>query len=194
MPDIYPTIPEFDPHADHNLIETPETVADLKTRIAQLESQLKDNVDGGLKTIVETPTGSVTLKQLAEELDEMREEQELTRLRSQRVLDEHEQLHLARRSRLDGSVEYRPSNEDNRALFPSDADVTQLMGGLNHFAKLTPEQKAQARDIRASDLRDHPCEIYFGKDTSAEAHALGQRNLPLYRAVREIAVRKGLVG
>ena len=198
MPETSSTPPyniEDDHNLNRNILEIPETVESLQAKIADLKSRLAANVSGGKLAKIETSNGEIkSANQIQDTVDEFLEEQALAVMRSKRFSEEFAQRELVSQARPDGSLHWQPRSELNPPLFPTDAAVTELMGGLGKFASLTPAQRAQAKDIRSSDLRDHPVERYFGKDTSAAAHELSQRNLPLYRALRVLAVRAKLVG
>ena len=198
MADITPTIAEFNPHTttnnNRNILETLETVESLQAKIADLEQRLAANVSGGKLAKIETSNGQIkSAKQIQDDVDEFLEEQALAVLRSKRFSEEFAQRELVSHARPDGSLHWQPRSESNPPLFASDAAVTELVGGLSKFAALTPAQKAQAKDIRESDLRDHRVEKYFGSGTSAAAHELGQKNYPLYRALRQVAQKRGLI-
>jgi hypothetical protein len=179
---------------DKSGAQSAPTVEQLAAKIASLEQQLLANADGGRLNLIETEAGPKQYKVVQSELDVMKEEHHLNKLKSDRYWAELADRDVVSVRREDGTLDWRPRNESNQPLYPSDAAVSELVG-MSKFVKMSPQDRAKAKDIRPSDLRDHPVEKYFGNATSTSAAAveLGRKNFPLYLALRQTARKLGLI-
>jgi len=168
------------------------TVEELKQQLAQMQAQLDANITRGKQATVETESGPKTVQQLWNEIEDFREEQRLAQLKSERYWAAQEAKSYTTTLRPDGTLEYRPLNDANAALYPTPEAAEKFVGRVA-YGKMSPEQRAQLRDVRPSDVRVLRVEDYFGPGTSAKAVELSKANLGLYKVLRAEAIKRGII-
>lgn len=169
------------------------TYEDLERRIDEMGQQLASAQQKGENQTVDTSDGPKTVPQLRTEHQIYMEQANLEVLRSQRFRQEQEARSPVAHLLPGGELTWRSPTEANAPLFP-DGNAVSTLVGLKKFGTLTPLERAQARDIRPSDLREHKVDTYFGPNTSAAAIELSKKNYPLYKALKQEAIKRGIIG
>jgi len=161
--------------------ETPEpTPAEMKATIARLESELQANRQRGKQEKIDQPDGSTKAASTL----------------STEIKAEIENWHLvgeqARRQREELASAQPQYKYQSPALCPTAEDVEKLIG-RTRFAKMTPEQRAKARDVRQADVDALNVHEYIGKGSnSGKANQLGLTNPVLYALLKKKAKDEGI--
>lgn len=92
-----------------------------------------------------------------------------------------------------GDTGSRPAEPENPVL--DTPEKAAKLFGLKDWAELSPEHRATARSIRASDLDAVRLADYFGPGSSSKkANDLARSNPAMYKLLRERAVKDNLLG
>ena len=167
--------------------------AEVAETLSKLRIQLKDAQKIGNLPSVETEIGTMSVPDLFRTVNKMTEELELASLKYQRAQKEVQSENLIAYVTGNGERKWREKNAPNKPLLPDEESLEQLYG-LAAYTKLTPSERARARDIRPSDLAPHVLNDYFGKGSnSAKASELMRRDPTVYKLLRREAIKQKLL-
>ncbi len=172
-------------------VKTPEQERqELRAEIRDLKAIIATNETKGEKALVDNGKGEVKpVKSLREEMDELTQELLLSAAQTKRYNDEQEARKPIARV-IDNKLEYTTPNTINAPVLSREKAIA--LHGIAGWNRLTNLQKAQAMDVRESDLaRLDPKEFFGATSNSAKSVKLMSTNPSLYRLLKQKAVDDG---
>lgn len=165
----------------------------LLERIAISERQLAEAKQGNLSRLIPQPDGTVkTFDEVHAENRKLMDEWALVRESSRRQREEVAARNPVGYATSDGQLAYRPFGYAERPLMTEDDAIREF--GLQKWAALTPQQRAQAKTVTQSDVDRVDLPSIFGRTSSGrKAMALSSENPALYRMAKRKAKDEGLL-
>jgi len=176
-------------------IATP-TIEELQMEVRNLQVQLAANETRGEKASVQTISedGQMkvsTVSQLREQLDDITQAMLLAVARSKRDREESERRQPVPYVTNDNQLEYRTPSYRNDALLSKETAIK--LHGIAGWERLSNAEKAQALDVRQSDVDGLKLEDLFGsRSSSTKAAVLCRENSTLYKLAKAKAVKLGI--
>ena len=177
-------------------LEAPKTIEELQAEVRNLNALLNANETRGQKATVTTADSdgapkTYTVADLSADLSEVSQMLHRSTLEAKRHNDEQERRNPIPTLGTDGQIEWRRQNEKNAPILAK-AEAIKLHGLLG-WGRLTNFEKAQALDVRETDISSLNPRDFFGHTSNTiKSVELMRTNPTAYKLLKQRAVKEGI--